>query len=91
MPLADDASAELLGPLSEEERFASWHLVRRGGRIASRGAAGAELLEALGHERLARALRGAGPVVECAYSAVAGSRHVLGRLMPGGPAPRRFP
>ena len=80
-----------MAPLPERERFASWHLVWPDGRISSRGAAGIELLEALGHPGLARtAAHAAGPI-ERLYGLVADNRDRLGRLAPDGPAPRRFP
>jgi predicted DCC family thiol-disulfide oxidoreductase YuxK len=91
LPLEDDAAEPLVAELPEQERLASWHLVRPGGRIASRGAAGIELLEALGHDRAARATGRAEPLFERAYTAVAEHRDRLGPLVPNGPAPRRFP
>jgi len=82
---------ELVAPLPEDERFASWHLVCPDGRITSRGAAGSELLAALGHAGLSRtAARVPGPI-ERFYDFVAAQRDKLGRLVPDGPAPRRFP
>jgi predicted DCC family thiol-disulfide oxidoreductase YuxK len=91
LPLADEAADPLLATMPEVERLGSWHLVRTGGRIASRGAAGIELLEALGHERPARAAGRAEPLAERAYTLVARNRDRLGALVPNGPAPRRFP
>jgi predicted DCC family thiol-disulfide oxidoreductase YuxK len=91
LPLADEAAGPLLADLPEEERLASWHLVRPGGRVASRGAAGTELLEALGYKRVARAAGHGEPLAERAYALVADHRDRLGPLVPDGPAPRRFP
>lgn len=91
LPLGDDVAEELVAALPEPERLASWHLVRPGGRIASRGAAGIELLDALGHGWTARAASRAEPLVERAYAVVAEHRDKLGPLVPNGPAPRRFP
>jgi predicted DCC family thiol-disulfide oxidoreductase YuxK len=91
LPLADEAASPLVAALPEEERLGSWHLVGPGSRIVSRGAAGIELLEALGHERPARAARRAEPLAERAYTLVARHRDRLGALVPNGPAPRRFP
>ncbi len=91
LPLEDPAARELLEPLPEAERFASWHLVRPGGRIASRGNAGIELLDALGHPGMARATsRVAGPI-DRLYGFVSEHRDRLGPFVPDGPAPRRFP
>jgi len=81
----------LLAPLPEAERDASWHLVRPGGEITSRGAVGADLMNAFGHRRAALAADRASGVAERLYEAVAGHRDVLGRFVPDGPAPRRFP
>ena len=91
LPLADEGADPLLATMPEDERLGSWHLVRTGGRIASRGAAGIELLEALGHERPSRAAGRAAPLAERAYTLVARHRNRLGALVPNGPAPRRFP
>jgi predicted DCC family thiol-disulfide oxidoreductase YuxK len=90
LPLSDEAAATLVSVLPEAERYRSWHLVRPGGAISSRGLAGAELLDALGHARVGRIAR-AQPLVERAYAFVAGNRDWLGKLVPDGPAPRRFP
>jgi hypothetical protein len=91
LSLEDPAAEPLLEPLSEEERFGSWHLVGPDGRIASRGAAGVELLEALGYPRSSRtAARAAGPI-ERLYGLVARHRDKLGHLVRDGSAPRRYP
>ena len=91
LPLEDQAAKPLLAPLPEPERFAAWHLVRPDGRIASRGAAGIELLTALGYSRVSRTAAHVAGSVERLYTAVAEHRDKLGRLVPDGPAPRRFP
>ena len=85
---ADRRGRIALLPLADE---AADPLVRTDGRIASRCAAGIELLEALGHERPARAAGRAEPLAERAYTLVARHRDRLGALVPNGPAPRRFP
>src|SRR2546427_397292 len=76
--------------LPEEEKFASWPLVRPPGRISSRGAAGVDLLDTLGYERAARAASRIEGSIESFYRLVAENRDRLGRLVPDGPAPRRF-
>ena len=81
----------LVAPLAEDERYASWHLVRQDGSISSRGAAGIDLLDALGPARAARAAQRLEGPVERLYSLVAEHRDKLGHLVPDGPAPRRFP
>jgi hypothetical protein len=84
-------AAELLAPIPSHEQFSSWHLVHPDGRYASRGAAGIELLEALGHTRAAALAGRFRESAERLYALVAAHRDTLGRLVPHGPAPRRFP
>jgi predicted DCC family thiol-disulfide oxidoreductase YuxK len=91
LPLEDEAAEALVAPLPEQERFASWHLVRAGGRISSRGAAAIDLLRALGYARPARAAARVEGAIERLYGLVAEHRDKLGRFVPDGPAPRRFP
>ena len=91
LPLQDPAAEALLEALPESERYASWHLVGPGGRIASRGAAGIKLLEAVGHPRLSRAAAHVAPPIERLYGFVARYREKLGHLVPDGVAPRRYP
>ena len=91
LPLEDDAAGELVAPLPEGEHYASWHLVRPDGTVSSRGAAGIDLLDALGLPRVARALSRVERPLERLYSLVAEHRDKLGRFVPDGPAPRRFP
>ena len=91
LPLEDPAAPPLVSPLPEDERFASWHLVRPGGRISSRGAAGVELLRALGWTTAARAAAHAERPIDRLYGLVAAHRDRLCRLVPDGGAPRRFP
>jgi hypothetical protein len=91
LPLEDPDAADLLGPLPERERFASWHVVRPGGGTSSRGTAGIDLLDALGFSRSSRAAARASGPIERLYGLVAKHRDKLGRFVPDGPAPRRFP
>lgn len=72
LPLTDEDAAPLLAGLPEDERVASWRLVRRDG----------SLVGYLGMR---------GRVPDATYRAIAGRRELLGRLVPDGPAPRRFP
>lgn len=72
LPL-DDAEAErFLDPLPEEERSASWRLVRRDGSLLGYGGV-------------------RGRVPDAIYAFVARHRGTLGRVVPDGHAPRRFP
>jgi predicted DCC family thiol-disulfide oxidoreductase YuxK len=87
LALSDEAAAAHLGTLPEPERFASWRLATDEG-LFGHGEAAAKLADLL--------LPGSGRLVgrlplETAYRLVARNRHRLGRLVPDGPAPRRFP
>jgi predicted DCC family thiol-disulfide oxidoreductase YuxK len=90
LPLADDEARALLAALPEDDRFTSWHLAREGA-ITSGGAAAVDLLVALGFLRLAGAAAGHLDLVERLYRGISANRGRLGRLVPDGPAPRRYP
>jgi predicted DCC family thiol-disulfide oxidoreductase YuxK len=93
LPLQDPAADPLLTVLPERERLASWRLARPDGTLAGYGSGIPELLATMRLTRpLARALHivPAG-ALDAAYRLVAGSRGRLGRIVPDGPAPRRFP
>lgn len=62
----------MLAPLPEEERTASWRLVRRDGSLLGYGVV-------------------RGRVPDAAYRFAARHRDLLGRIVPDGPAPRRYP
>jgi hypothetical protein len=62
----------LLDDLPEDERDASWRLVKRDGTSISHGVVGGRLPDAL-------------------YGLVARHRDRLGRIVPDGAAPRRYP
>jgi predicted DCC family thiol-disulfide oxidoreductase YuxK len=83
LPLGDPEAGALLPGLTEEQRLASIHLVEPG-TACSRGAALARLIRVLGLPLPARLLG-------AFYAPVARARSVLGRLVPDGPAPRRYP
>jgi hypothetical protein len=91
LPLGDEAARGLLESLPEQERLASWHFVRPDEATSSRGAAGIDLLHALGHRHVAGAASRLEGPIERLYTLVAGHRDRLGHLVPDGPAPRRFP
>ena len=84
LPLTDPAARALLPELTVEQRMASIHLVEPDAGHSSRGAALTKLIRHLGLPAPARLL---GRV----YTPVARARSVLGRLVPDGPAPRRYP
>lgn len=93
LPLRDPEAAPLLAPLPEEERYASWFLSLPDGSLAGRGAGAVELLRVLEAARpAARVLAWVPPrLLDRLYDAVARHRTALGRFVPDGPAPRRFP
>jgi predicted DCC family thiol-disulfide oxidoreductase YuxK len=92
--LGDAAADPLLEDVHESERASSLRLVFPSGRLLSAGAAALGVLERLpGTRPLANAtvrLR-AEPVAEATYAFVARNRDRLGRLVPDGCAPRRYP
>ena len=93
LSLQDEEAARLLDGLSSEERLASWRLVRPDGSLAGHGAG---LSELLGSMWLTRAVGRAVSLVpdqalDTLYAQAARRRGRLGRLVPRGPAPRRFP
>ena len=93
VPLQDDEARSFLQQLPTAERLASWRLVRRDRSLAGYGAG---LSELLGSMWLTRALGRAVSVVpdrvlDTLYEQAARRRGRLGRLVPRGPAPRRYP
>ena len=92
LSLQDDETAALLGELSASERLQSWRLVSIDGTLGGFGAGTVGLAGALGFTRTARLLdRIPNATLDGIYRAVARRRGLLGRLVPDGPAPRRFP
>lgn len=91
----DDAPADpLFEHISGEERGSSIRLVLPDGRMISAGEAALGVLERLPvTRRLARscARLHALPAVEDLYAFVARHRGDIGRLVPDGSAPRRYP
>ena len=72
----------LLGPLDEQTRMASWHLVTADGGVHSAGRGLAPLLRLLPGGRLpARVVTAAQPWADAAYEFVAAHRSSLGRLV----------
>jgi predicted DCC family thiol-disulfide oxidoreductase YuxK len=86
VPLQDRVESDrLLGPMDEETRMASWHLVTADRRVHSAGGAVAPLLRLLPGGRLpARLAATAQPLTGAAYDFVARHRAALGRLVPRG-------
>ena len=89
----DEAARPLLAPLPEDERFASWHLVPEDGSLIGHGRGGVALLRSMHLSRPAGHLLAAVPegVLDMLYGVVARHRSPLGRLVPDGRAPRRYP
>ena len=82
LPLGDAEATPLLAEVPAGERFSSLRLAEPDGRLLARGAAVRAVVAALG-------ARSAG--LERAYDFVASRRSFLGRFVPDGAAPRRFP
>lgn len=91
--MRDQAAAVFLEPLPEDERFATWHLVRPDGSLAGHGAGLVELAQAMRSTRLAGRLLARLPsrMLEMVYAVIARHRSRLGRVVPDGPSPLRFP
>ncbi len=93
LPMLDPEAAELLARLPTEQRYSSWHLALEDGSLVGRGAGLRDLLRALRLTRPVAPLVAVVPdaLLDRAYRTVAEHRSRLGRLVPDGPAPRRFP
>jgi hypothetical protein len=91
LPLESSLADPLLGPLSAGERMRSVRLACQDGELLEGASAGSGVLAVLGWPRLAVALQHRHRAGERVYEAVASRRRGLGRLVPNGPAPCRFP
>jgi len=89
-----EAAAPLLEQLPEEERFKTWWLAERDGRLRSHTDGGVALL---GHMHMTRPLarRLQRPRIEGALARldnlVAHHKSRLGKVVPNGPGPYRYP
>jgi hypothetical protein len=95
LPLADEEAGRLLASVPEERRTECWWLILRDGTpIAGDGGGGvvlfAEIRLTRPVGRVLRALR-VTPLVDALDRVVARYRKRLGRFVPEGPAPRRYP
>jgi hypothetical protein len=95
LPLADAEADRLLASIPQEVRWECWWLVLRDRTlIAGDGGGGVALFAEL---RLTRGLAGALRVLRASWvvdaldKLLARHRTRLGRLVPDGPAPRRYP
>jgi hypothetical protein len=90
LPIGDPQADRLLAPL-ERDRTASWWLAQPDGRMLGGAEAGVSLLSRVGARRSAVTAHRMEHVLECLYSAVSSRRGWLGRFVPDGDAPRRYP
>jgi predicted DCC family thiol-disulfide oxidoreductase YuxK len=82
LALQEPEAERLLPGMDEEERMASWHLVRADGSVRSAGAAAPDLLRLLpGGRPLARVSAAFPRATERVYRAIAARRAKLGRLI----------
>ena len=95
MPLADEEAAGLLASVPEDQRSACWWLVRQDGTVVKGDDGGCVML--LTELQLTRPLGRAlatlrlSPVVDFGDKLLARSRGVIGRFVPDGAPPRRYP
>jgi predicted DCC family thiol-disulfide oxidoreductase YuxK len=81
--LQSEEAGELLGPMPEQERMASWHVVLSDGSVRSAGAAFPPLLRELpGGAALAALAERFPDSAERGYGLVARHRSTLGRALP---------
>lgn len=93
LPIDDPEAADLLAGLPPEERKESWRLALPDGRLVGHGRGLVELVRALRATRpvaplLARVPAG---VLDRVYAVISHNRDRLARVVPDGPAPRRYP
>lgn len=95
LPLADDEAVRLLAGVPEDAQAECWWLVRRDGTLVPGNlGGGVELLIAMRLSRPLGSLARAGrlsSVVDALDTFLSGYRKPLGRFVPDGPAPRRYP
>jgi predicted DCC family thiol-disulfide oxidoreductase YuxK len=93
LPLQDEAATPLLTAVPDSARFDTWRLAGSDGSLGGSGSGVPVLLETMGATGpLGRLLRRIpGPMLDRAYGLIARNRATLGRLVPEGPAPRRYP
>jgi hypothetical protein len=95
LPLADDEAVRLLAAVPEDARGECWWLVRRDGTpVPGNLGGGVELLTEMRLSRPLGSLARAGRLssfVDALDTLLSGYRKPLGRFVPDGPAPRRYP
>jgi len=93
LTLQDDAATPLLAAVPMSERYDTWRLASTDGSLSGFGAGAPALLESMGVTRPVGRLLGRIPdaMLDRVYRLIARNRGTLGRLIPAGPAPRRYP
>ena len=93
LPLQDTDARPLLASLSEDERVETWRLAPTDGALPGYGAGIPELLATMRATRPLGGLLGHVPerVLDRLYELIARHRRSIGRLVPDGRGPRRFP
>jgi len=93
LPLQDAVASTLLAALAEGERLDTWRMVRPDGSLTGYGSGIPDLLETMGLTRPAGRLLRRVPAgaLDALYRVAARNRGALGRLIPDGAAPRRYP
>jgi hypothetical protein len=95
LPLADERAAQLLASVPGSKRTECWWLVLRDGTLVRGDHGGGVLLlaELRATRRLGHAVRrlGMSPVIDGLDKVLARCRKYLGRFVPEGPAPVRYP
>ncbi|HEU5263154.1 MAG TPA: DUF393 domain-containing protein [Gaiellaceae bacterium] len=93
LPLQDEVATSLLASIPVNGRSDTWRLVSRDGSLTGYGAGAPALLQAMRATRpLGRLLgRIPEPMLDRAYGLIARNRRTLGRIVPDGGAPRRYP
>jgi hypothetical protein len=91
--MRDPDAEPLLAQLPDDERFETWHLTLPSHRLVGHGAGGVDLLRSMRLTRPVGRLVARAPetLLDRVYELVARHRCRLGRLVPDGPGPRRFP
>ena len=93
LPLQDPEAGRFLDRLPVAERLASWRLVRLDGSVVGYGSGASELLSSMSLTRGLGSIVATVPdrALDAVYRAVPRRRGRIGRLVPRGPAPRRYP
>lgn len=93
LSLRNEAAMPLLATVPASERFDTWRLASKDGSLSGFGAGAPGLFQAMGVTRPLGGLLGrvADPTLDRVYELIARNRGTLGRLVPDGPAPRRYP